>query len=94
MIELEGEKLPLISLRKVLRMSVPPAVEQISLVVMELFGRKVGLVVDQISGHQEVFVKKLPPPFDRLRGTNGGAVLGDGRVVFILDVQGFLERRR
>lgn len=94
MMELAGEKLPLISLRKVLGMSVPPAAKQISLVVMELFGRKVGLVVDRISGHQEVFVKKLPPPFDRMRGTNGGAVLGDGRVVFILDVQGFLERRR
>ena len=94
MIELKGEKLPLISLRKVLGMSIPPAASQISLVVMELFGRKVGLVVDRIAGHQEVFVKKLLPPFDRLRGTNGGAVLGDGQVVFILDVQSFLERRR
>lgn len=93
-VQLKEEKLPLLSLRKILGMPVPPAVDQISLVVMELFGRKVGVVVDRFVGHQEVFVKKLPPPFDRLRGTNGGAVLGDGQVVFILDVQSFLDRRR
>lgn len=93
-VQLKDEKLPLLSLRKILGMPVPPAVSQISFVVMELFGRKVGLVVDRLVGHQEVFVKKLLPPFDRLRGTNGGAVLGDGQVVFILDVQSILERRR
>lgn len=93
-VNLKGEKLPLLSLRKMLVMSVPPAVSQISIVVMEILDRKVGLVVDRIVGHQEVFVKKLPAPFDRLRGTNGGAILGDGRVVFILDIQGLLEGRR
>ncbi|HKJ04199.1 MAG TPA: chemotaxis protein CheA, partial [Geopsychrobacteraceae bacterium] len=93
-VQLKDEKLPLLSLRKILKMPVPPASSQISIVVMELFGRKVGLVVDQLVGHQEVFVKKLPAPFDRLRGTNGGAILGDGKIVFILDVQSFLERRR
>jgi two-component system chemotaxis sensor kinase CheA len=94
LVQLKDEKIPLISLRKILRMPVPPATSKISLVVMELFGRKVGVVVDQIVGHQEVFVKKMPAPFDRLQGTNGGAVLGDGQVVFILDIQGFLGGRR
>ncbi|PLX87805.1 MAG: hypothetical protein C0619_14495 [Desulfuromonas sp.] len=94
LIQLKEEKIPLISLRKSLHMPVPPATNRVSLVVMELFGRKVGVVVDQIVGHQEVFVKKMPAPFDRLPGTNGGAVLGDGQVVFILDVQGFLGGRR
>jgi two-component system chemotaxis sensor kinase CheA len=94
LIQLKDETLPLLSLRKILGMPVPPAAARISLVVMKLFGRKVGLAVDRLVGHREVFVKKLPPPFDRLRGSNGGAVLGDGQVVFILDVQSFLERRR
>lgn len=94
MVQLKGETLPLLSLRKILGMPGAAAASQISIVVLELLGRKAALVVDRLVGHQEVFVKKLPQPFDELRGTNGGAILGDGQVVFILDVQSFLERRR
>lgn len=93
-IPLQGELLPLLSLRKILRQPKAAVSNLLSLVITEVFGRKVGLVVDRLSGQQEVFVQSLPSPFDRLRGNNGGAILGDGRILFLLDLQSMLEKRR
>jgi two-component system chemotaxis sensor kinase CheA len=42
-------------------------------------------VVDRFVGQQDVFVKPLGRPLNRMKGFSGGAVLGDGQVVFILD---------
>ncbi len=93
-ISLHGELVPLLSLRKILQQSKGSPKNPIALVITEIFGRKVGLVVDRLLGQQEVFVQALPSPFDRLKGTNGGAILGDGRIMFLLDLQSKLEKRR
>ena len=93
-IKLHGELLPLLSLRKILRQPKGPAQNPLPLVVTEVFGRKVGLVIDRLAGQQEVFVQPLPSPFDRLRGHSGGAILGDGRILFLIDLQSMLEKRR
>ncbi|NCO51879.1 MAG: chemotaxis protein CheA [Deltaproteobacteria bacterium] len=88
------ELLPLVSLRKILDLPNPQAALQISVVLTEAFGRKVGLVVDGFAGQREVFVQSLPAPLDHLKGLGGGTILGDGSIVFLLDIQGILERRR
>ncbi len=88
------ELLPLVSLRKILALPIPKAAEQVAVVITEVLGRKIGLVVDGFGGQSEVFVQGLPSPIDRLRGLSGGTILGDGRIVFILDIQGLLERKR
>lgn len=93
-ISLHGELVPLLSLRKILQQPKGAPRNPISLVITEIFGRKVGLVVDRLLGQQEVFVQALPSPFDRLKGTSGGAILGDGRIMFLLDLQSKLEKRR
>jgi two-component system chemotaxis sensor kinase CheA len=88
------ELLPLISLRKILALPIPKAAEKVAVVITEVLGRKIGLVVDGFAGQNEVFVQSLPSPIDRLRGLGGGTILGDGRIIFILDIQGLLERKR
>lgn len=88
------ELLPLVSLRKILDLPNPLAATQISVVLTEAFGRKIGLVVDGFAGQREVFVQSLPAPLNQLKGLGGGTILGDGRIVFLLDIQGILERRR
>jgi two-component system chemotaxis sensor kinase CheA len=62
----------------------------ISLFITEVKGRKVGVAVDRFLGQQEVFVKPLGRPLARLKGLAGGAILGDGEIVFILDVANLL----
>jgi two-component system chemotaxis sensor kinase CheA len=91
----EGERIriavPLLSLRKILRLPTRSRPGTVAVVLIKARRRKVGLVVDRFVGQREVFVKSLGFPLDRLAGVSGATVLGDGRVVFIIDPQSFLE---
>jgi two-component system chemotaxis sensor kinase CheA len=92
MVYRQGEEvIPLLSLRKILRLPTQPSGGSIPVVITEIHGRKAGLVVDRLSGQREVFVKSLAFPLDRLSGISGATVLGDGSVVFIIDPQSLLE---
>jgi len=94
MINYHDERLPLISLRKILKLPQGSPPNPIPLVITEVMGRKVGLVVDQLIGQQEVYAQRLPAPFDQIRGCGGGTILGDGQIIFLLDLQSLFERRR
>ena len=52
----------------------------------------VALQVDRVIGSREVVVKSLGPQFTEVGGVAGATVLGDGRVVIILDVPGMMRR--
>jgi two-component system chemotaxis sensor kinase CheA len=54
-------------------------------IVTEIKGRRVGVAVDRVLGQREVHVKPAGRPLKRLRGISGGAMLGDGEIIFILD---------
>jgi two-component system chemotaxis sensor kinase CheA len=53
--------------------------------------RQVLLGVDEIIGKREVVLRGLEGLMEGLPGVNGGALLGDGRVCLILDIQSFLR---
>ncbi|GFE57273.1 chemotaxis protein CheA [Geobacter sp. AOG1] len=88
--DFDGEALPLLSLNRILGLPHSHAGELLPLFVSELKGRRVGLVVDEFIGQQEIFVKPLGRPLASMKGLGGGAVLGNGEVVFILDVANVL----
>jgi len=88
------EALPLVSLRKVLRLPGRKPGATLPVVVTAVRGRKVGLVVDRLVGQQEVFVKSLEFPLNQLSGISGATVLGSGQVVFLLDPPALLEAVR
>ena len=94
MIHYMDELLPMLSLRKILKSPKGAQLDPIPLVITEVLGRKVALVVDQLVGQREVFVQRLPAPFDQVRGCSGGTILGDGQIIFLLDLQSLFERRR
>ncbi|HTY20891.1 MAG TPA: chemotaxis protein CheA, partial [Geobacteraceae bacterium] len=90
-LSLDEEEIPIFSLDRIFAApGAPDEKEFISIFITEVKGRRVGLVVDRFLGQQEVFVKPLGRPLSRLRGLSGGAILGDGEVVFILDVANLL----
>ncbi len=94
MIHYQNELLPLLSLRKILKLPKGGHFDPISVVITEVLGRRIGLVVDQLVRQQEVFIQRLPAPFDQIRGCSGGTILGSGEIIFLLDLQSLFERRR
>ena len=56
--------------------------------VTELDGRRRCLMVDDLIGKQEVVIKSIGEVFQNARGIAAGAILGDGRVGLILDLDG------
>ena len=58
--------------------------------------KRVGLVVDRLRGQQEVVIKALDPAVAGrgASGMAGATIMGDGRVVLILDVAALFEGRR
>jgi two-component system chemotaxis sensor kinase CheA len=58
------------------------------LIVAEAEGRRVCIMVDELLGKQEVVIKSLGEGFKHVAGIAGGAILGDGRVGLILDLDG------
>ncbi|OGU06426.1 MAG: chemotaxis protein CheA [Geobacteraceae bacterium GWC2_58_44] len=89
--QLDGEAIPLLSLNRVLGLPLGRFTSGIiPLFVTEAKGRRIGLVVDRLLGQHELFVKPLGRPLSRLKGVAGGATLGDGEIVTILDVADLL----
>ncbi len=56
-------------------------------VVTEHDGKPFCLMVDELLGKQEVVIKSLGKMFQGVSGVAGGAILGDGRIGLILDMQ-------
>lgn len=58
--------------------------------VIEADNRRRGVIVDDVSGIREIVVKALDPAVGTLQGISGATILGDGRVVLILDPRGLV----
>jgi two-component system, chemotaxis family, sensor kinase CheA len=63
------------------------------LIVAEVEGRRFCVLVDEVIGKQEVVIKTLGEMFKNAPGIAGGAILGDGRVGLILDLDRLYKER-
>ena len=61
-----------------------------SALVVEVGNRKTALIVDELIGQEEAFIRPLGKPLERISGLSGVTMLGDGRVVFVLDTMSLL----
>jgi two-component system chemotaxis sensor kinase CheA len=92
LIKIRGNLLPLIRLSHVVQ--VDPNHEEpweALVVVVEHHGQKRCLMVDRLIGRQEVVIKSLGESLKRVKVVAGGAIMGDGRVGLILDVDGIFK---
>jgi two-component system chemotaxis sensor kinase CheA len=83
--DLDGEETPLISLNRVMGVPLQKAMEILPVIVTEAKGQRVGIAVDRVLGQREVHVKPVGRPLNRLHGLSGGAVLGNGEIIFVID---------
>jgi chemotaxis protein histidine kinase CheA len=68
--------------------SVDEIVERTLIVVVEAGRKKIGLVLDELLGQQQVVVKSLERHLHKVDGIMGATILGDGCVAPIVDVAG------
>ncbi|MFQ5643421.1 MAG: chemotaxis protein CheA, partial [Thiogranum sp.] len=85
--------LPLFYLREWLVGGTPPDdMEVVShVVVVHVGNRKVGFVVEQLVGQEEVVIKPLGAFLQGLAGFAGATITGDGRIALILDVPSLMK---
>lgn len=90
-LNLRGEVLPFVRLRKMFEIDGPRPLRE-NVVVVQYAGYKAGIVVDQLLGEFQTVIKPLSSIFRHLRGIGGSTILGSGEVALILDVQSLVQR--
>jgi len=84
-VELRGQVLPVVDLRSLYALDVPPP-ERRSVVVVRAGSRRYGVLVDTLLGQHQTVIKPLGLMLRSLRGVSGSSILGTGEVALIFDV--------
>jgi two-component system chemotaxis sensor kinase CheA len=86
---------PLLWVSRMFGLPEREALEREYAVILGRGDKRVGLVVDHLRGQQEVVIKALDPAVSGgAFGVAGATIMGDGRVVLILDVATLFEGKR
>jgi len=89
----QNESYPVTLLAQLLGLTAKILDEKAQLLLVNAGGHKVALVVDEIKGRMDVVMKNLGPHLRHVRGVAGGTVLGNGRVVLILELVDLITSR-
>jgi len=65
--------------------SISPDETQIAVILVEAGENSTALIVDETTDNREIVVKPIGPQLASIRGIAGATILGDGRIVVILD---------
>jgi two-component system, chemotaxis family, sensor kinase CheA len=91
-IQLRETTLPLLRLSDFFELkggNAPP--ESFYVVVVGVAEKRLGLVVDDLLGQQDIVIKSIGETFDGFKGISGAADLGDQRTILVLDVGGVIS---
>ncbi len=66
--------------------------QQVPLLLLHGVERPIALQVDELLGSREIVVKSLGQQLSAISGVSGATILGDGRVVLILELPALLRR--
>ncbi len=84
-VELRGQVLPVLDLRRLYGLDSPEP-ERSSVVVIRAGSSRYGVIVDQLLGQHQTVIKPLGRMLSSLRGMSGSSILGNGEVALIFDV--------
>ena len=91
-IAIRGETVPLLRLTQAFKLSPKKDGTWISVILVGLAERRLGIVVDGLRDQQEIVIKPLGKRLSSLPGIAGATELGDKRgVVLVLDVESMIE---
>ncbi|MFH0966889.1 MAG: response regulator, partial [Methanobacteriota archaeon] len=88
-IEIGDDPVAIVSLAQILGISDDSGKGSASrqLILVSASGIRFGLLVDRISGAQEIVVKNLGPQLRRVRHISGASILGDGVIVPVINCE-------
>ncbi|MGA7218150.1 MAG: response regulator [Candidatus Sulfotelmatobacter sp.] len=94
-IEIDGRAVSAVRLADVLeighRNPDPDPKRKIPVLVLAWAGERIGFIVDEILDEQEVLVKGLGRQLRRVRNISGSTVVGNGKVLAVLDVGDLMQ---
>ena len=93
LVEVRGRYLPLLELGRLTGTEAAPY-DQGLLMVLEAEGNQIALLVDGLVGQEQVVIKSLESNYRKVAFIAGATILGEGRVVLILDVASLVRSAR
>lgn len=85
-INLRGTVIPLVRLNEVLGCeSTKSADEELVVVIVKKGDKQTGLVIDELTGQQEIVIKSLGKYINKSKVISGATILGNGEVALIID---------
>jgi len=91
-LQLRDRVLPVVRLGRPPQSGIESAVRKIFVLVIAMGERLLGLVVDSLRGEEELVIKALDDQSVATDLISGASILGDGRVVLIVNVPAIVER--
>jgi len=87
-VDLRGEMIPVLRLNEVLGINNErPVIWESTLLCVESEDGKYALLIDDLVGRQQVVIKTLGKALAKLRGVSGGAIMGNGDIALILNIE-------
>ena len=87
--QLRDDYIPIVCLQDIFNSKADKKdLEGAMLVVVEGDNEKIGIVVDELLGQQQVVIKSLEQNYQKVDSISGATILGDGTVALIVDVSG------
>ena len=83
---LRQEAFPVVDLRDLFGFEKSPEVEEIPLVVFRNGRGKMGLIVDELIGQEEIVIKQINPAFPNNLMIAGAAILSGGEIALIINL--------
>jgi two-component system chemotaxis sensor kinase CheA len=91
-LQLRNQVLPLVRVGKRRISDRDPSKEKIFVLVLTFGERKLGLLVDALEGEEELVIKALDDHTVATDLVSSASILGDGRVVLIMNLAAVMER--
>jgi len=84
-IHLRGNVIPIVRLNEVLGCEAKDSDDDLVVVIVKKGDAQAGLVIDDLTGQQEIVIKSLGKYINKSKVISGATILGDGEVALIVD---------
>lgn len=94
-VDLRGEMIPVVRLNEVLKINDSrPVIWESTLLCVESEDGKYALLIDDLVGRQQVVIKPLGKALSKLQGVSGGAIMGNGDIALILNIEDLVNNKK